>query len=141
MLFNHHEEMVMFPWTQIFWKKRRGRYEENQPGIRRDMLFALPPMSSRPPCPFYGFVGMAGMLIDNKGNACGIAGGHRPCKMETGGNAPNWKRCVYYNHGDSPNDLIEKLEHVRVFPEELVPRGTRGWSGIPFSEWYGRIVR
>ena len=31
-------------------------------------------VATRPPCPFYGFVGMMGVFVDNHGNACGIAG-------------------------------------------------------------------
>ncbi|KKW41909.1 hypothetical protein A3I46_02325 [Candidatus Kaiserbacteria bacterium RIFCSPLOWO2_02_FULL_54_13] len=102
---------------------------------------ALVPATTRPACPFYGFVRMGGILLDCKGNGCGFAGGHHPCTMEMSRMTVNWKNCRRFNH-DGNREVIEyALEHCQIFPDELHPPGARKWKGIGLREWYQLIVR
>ena len=88
----------------------------------------------RPPCPFYGFIGVMGILTDNEGNACGLAGGHRPCAMEKSGESPNWSACTHYNHPRNAEKIGAVMNLVRVFPNEL------GQDGVTLKEWFDLIL-
>lgn len=96
--------------------------------------------TTRPPCPFYGFVGMQGILIDNHGNGCGIAGGHRPCAMEMSGRAPRWKECQF-NNDAAREMLIQAFDVCKIFPDELRPPHTPDWAGVSLRGWFQLILR
>ncbi len=86
-------------------------------------------------CPFYGFATFlgVGLLMDQKGNQCAIAGGYVPCEMEIQGKTPDWRNCA-------KNALISQeqllcLEKLRCAPREFWPDGQNSWGGIPFRQW------
>lgn len=95
----------------------------------------------RPRCPFYGFVGMAQMFVDNHGNACGAAGGHRPCAMEMAREKPDWNKCTRFNHDGNRKNIQNVLDHWRIFPDELRPPNSSGWGGVSLRGWYQLIMR
>ena len=102
-------------------------------------FFAHAPV--RPRCPFYGFVGMAGMLVDNHGNGCGVAGGHRPCAMETAHETPDWNECGRFNYSENRRYIEQALDRCKIFPEELKPNGSISWEGVSLRGWYQLIMR
>ncbi len=93
-------------------------------------------VATRPPCPFYGFVGMMGVFVDNHGNACGIAGGHRPCAMEMDSETPDWKKCTRFNHDENLRKIRHAFDRCKIFPEELRPKNASSWEGISLRVWY-----
>jgi hypothetical protein len=97
--------------------------------------------ANRPPCPFYGFVGMVEMFVDNKGNACGLAGGHHPCAMEMVSEKPNWKECKRFNHEKNLENIANALDHCKIFPDELRPPNASEWDGVSLRGWYQLIMR
>lgn len=97
--------------------------------------------TTRLPCPFYGFIGVMGMLVDNRGNACGITGEHRPCAMEMNGETPSWKNCRHSNNREIGAMLTQAFDHCRIFPCELRPPNARDWDGISLRGWFQLIVR
>lgn len=100
---------------------------------------ALVPARTRPVCPFYGFVGMAGILVDCHGNGCGMAGGHRPCAMEMSHKTPSWEKCQF-NHDGNRRKIEQALDCCQVFPDELRPQNASGWKGIDLRKWYQLIM-
>ena len=94
-------------------------------------------------CPFYGFVGVLGegVFMDNRGNACGLTGEHRPCAMEIADQVPDWKNCAFFNHPANRARLVEIMNSnsVQFFPEQLSPGGD-GSAGTPPKEWYRLVM-
>ena len=91
-------------------------------------------------CPFYGFSGIPGILMDTEGNQCAlVSDSYSPCYMEFQGQKPNWDECRYHT-----DKLIQSLKasanSIRVFPEEFMPKDTPSWEGISFSEWYQHVM-
>ena len=99
------------------------------------------PATTRPRCPFYGFVGMGGMFLDNHGNACGAAGGHRPCAMKINGETPGWNKCTRFNNDENRETISKVLDQCKIFPDELLPPNTRSWEGVSFRGWFQLIMR
>ncbi len=97
------------------------------------------PYAARPACPFYGFVRMATLLMDNCGNACGVAGGHSPCAMEMNHQAPDWKKCLWNNEGNARNVGLA-LDLCTIFPEEMRPPNAAEWKGLLLREWFNLIM-
>ncbi len=95
----------------------------------------------RPRCPFYGFVGMGGIFMDNEGNACGVAGGHRPCAMEMERKAPDWTSCEHFNHVGNREQIEHTLDYCKIFPKELCPKGSPTWEGVSLRGWYSLVMR
>ena len=96
---------------------------------------------TRPSCPFYGFVRMAGILVDCHGNGCGIAGGHRPCAMEMENDTPEWKDCGRFNNEEGHGFIEKMLDTCKIFPEELKPRDSSAWEGVSLRGWCQLIMR
>ena len=97
--------------------------------------------TTRHSCPFYGFVGMARMLVDCHGNGCGVAGGHRPCAMEMAHEVPNWNECKRFNYGEKGTQFEFILDQYKVLPEELKPHDSVAWEGVSLRGWYHLIMR
>ncbi len=91
--------------------------------------------ATRPACPFYGFVRLATVLMDNRGNACGVAGGHRPCAMEMNSRTPDWRQCPWNNAGNQTNIELA-LDFCTIFPDEMRPPNVPEWEGLRLREWY-----
>ncbi len=74
----------------------------------------------RPPCPFYGFNGMFGSLIDQEGNQCGlITDSYSPCRMEVNEKTPNWHECPH-NTEENRRAIVEGgLVDMPVLPREF----------------------
>jgi hypothetical protein len=88
-------------------------------------------------CPFYGFHSTVGVMMDQKGNGCGlITGSHSPCQMEIYINVPNWNNCSL-NKGE---DLSELDNRLRVFPGEFWPKGIESWKGLTFGQWRRHVM-
>jgi hypothetical protein len=98
------------------------------------------PGPRRPQCPFYGFVGMAGAMIDNRGNACALARAHMPCAMEREGQTPCWDECARWNNGERRDDVGIFLSRAQAFPDELMRDRANGWQGVSGAEWFRRIM-
>jgi hypothetical protein len=105
------------------------------------------PKTTRPPCPFYGFIRKHEdpqgryLLTDNHGNACAFAGGHSPCKMEHVQKKPaEWKSCVFYNNEERLPAAINLVERSIVYPDELHLEGAHR-DGIPFKGWFALMTR
>lgn len=95
----------------------------------------------RPKCPFYGFVGMAGAMMDSKGNACALTMAHRPCPMEQqDGQAPCWDGCIRWNNDRNREALGRFLSSAQVFPDELAPKDGSSWKGISGTDWFRRVM-
>ena len=95
----------------------------------------------RPKCPFYGFVGMAGTMMDSKGNACALTMAHRPCPMEQqDGQAPCWDGCIRWNNDRNREALGRFLSSAQVFPDELAPKDGSSWKGISGTDWFRRVM-
>jgi len=96
----------------------------------------LQPIRPRPNCPFYGFNGMFGPMLDSGGNQCGLmSGSYSPCAMEMAGQKPDWPTCSVVEDKTIPEQLLE----IRVFPKELNPN-EGDWKGISLKEWMGHIL-
>ena len=96
----------------------------------------------RPPCPFYGFSGVGGFLVDTKGNQYAIlVRRHCPCEMEMQHFTPEWKRCHLVTVG-AKAAWIKRLkdEQVQVFPDEFRPKGAKEWEGIDFGRWFKHVT-
>ncbi|MDP2650130.1 MAG: hypothetical protein Q8P16_01035 [bacterium] len=107
----------------------------------RSTTTAPAPATTRPPCPFYGFVGMGGMFVDNHGNACGAAGGHRPCSMKMDNETPDWNKCVRFNNDKNRETISQVLDQCKIFPDELLPPNTPAWDGVSLRGWFQLIMR
>lgn len=82
---------------------------------------------ARHPCPFYGFNGMYGRLMDQNGNQCALLReSHSPCQMEVEGNTPNWENCPF-NNDLSRRDIEREAPKVRAFPKEFWPPGKESY--------------
>ena len=84
----------------------------------------------RSKCPFYGFNGMWGSLLDSQGNQCAlITTSYSPCQMEMAGQQPSWNLCPM--HRDSTEEQIRELEELakrtRIFPREFHPPEIKSW--------------
>lgn len=104
------------------------------------MLPVLHTEEQRERCPFYGFSGFSGILMDTEGNQCAlVTGSHSPCYMEFQGQKPDWDECRYHT-----DKLIQSLkasaESIRVFPKEFIPEGAHSWEGISLSDWYQHVM-
>lgn len=95
----------------------------------------------RPPCPFYGFIGIAGIFVDYRGDSCGLAGGHRPCSMELQGRRPDWNACTRFNNDENRDYLESILDNGRIFPNELLPEIASKWDGVSLRDWFRLIIR
>lgn len=96
--------------------------------------------SNRPRCPFYGFVGVSEIFVDNQGDACGLARGHSSCVMETKGKAPSWEGCRTFNHMQNAPRILELQQTGRVFPTELCPEGQTTWDGLSLGKWWELVM-
>ncbi len=95
---------------------------------------------SRTACPFYGFNGMFGMMLDSKGNQCAlVTGSHSPCAMERGGEQPCWENCPS-NIPENREKLENLAENMQVFPEEFHPPEAKSWGGITLKRWMEHIL-
>ena len=94
----------------------------------------------RPQCPFYGFVGMAGAMIDNRGNACALARAHMPCAMEREGRTPCWDECAQWNNRERRQDVGVFLSRAQAFPDELMRDRANGWQGVSGPDWFRRVM-
>jgi hypothetical protein len=94
----------------------------------------------RPQCPFYGFVGMAGAMIDNRGNACALARAHMPCAMEREGRTPCWDECARWNNKERMHDVGAFLSRAQAFPDELMRDRANGWQGLSGPDWFRRVM-
>jgi len=102
-----------------------------------------PKATSRPKCPFYGFIGMKMpilMFVDNNGNACGLEFSHKPCTMEMSGDKPNWSTCKRFNHEGLTSGLEKVMDTCSIFPSELKPPKDSGWTGVSLRGWYNLFV-
>ncbi len=90
----------------------------------------------RPACPFYGFIGFPGVMMDNQGNACALTMEHRPCAMEMADETPCWDKCTSWNHGGNKENVRQFLATAQVFPNELHPKGASSWEGINGLGWF-----
>lgn len=94
----------------------------------------------RPLCPFYGFNGMHGSLMDSKGNQCAlITDSFSPCQMEMAEDNPNWHECGF-NTEEHRKGLEEVAERVQVFPREFHPPTAKSWAGISLKNWMNYIL-
>ena len=90
----------------------------------------------RPPCPFYGFNGKYGILMDTGGNQCGLLTlSNTPCQMEREGDTPNLSRCTLFNT-EEHKAALGKILNVKIFPNELRRPGTKPWGGITLKKWF-----
>lgn len=96
----------------------------------------------RPRCPFYGFHGVQGALIDSRGNECALTtDSYSPCQMEVGGKTPYWDVCPL-NTPMLREQIAKGEETVRVFLSELRPKDRKtNWNGITFKEWKGHVLK
>lgn len=101
----------------------------------------IPQEKIRPLCPFYGFMGIPGAFIDNKGNACGLEFSHTPCAMEMAGLKPNWRECKRWGHLDESTRMESLLDQFKIFPDELHPVGAKSWEGIKLRGWYNLVLK
>ena len=96
-------------------------------------------------CPFYGFHrmgnGMDVMFLDQDGNECALDRDYSPCRMETGGETPNWERCPL-NAGENVKKVRRLIPIAIVFPNEFRPLGERAesWGGIPLKDWMAYVA-
>lgn len=89
----------------------------------------------RPQCPFYGFRGMFGVLMDSKGNQCAlITESYSPCQMEMREQQPDWSECPF-NTEENRDKLIGTLDDIRIFPREFHPPGAKSWKGVSLMSW------
>lgn len=93
----------------------------------------------RPARPFYGFVRVMTVLMDNEGNACGVAGGHKPCAMEMSHQTPDWRKCPW-NNGENQTNIERALDLCTIFPKELEPSGSSEWRGLRLCEWHELVM-
>ena len=98
---------------------------------------------TRPPCPFYGFIGIVGaeVLLDNNGNACGLTMSHSPCKMEVDNQKPDWENCNHFNREGEVETIAKVLNKFTIFPDELRPLHLVEWSGVSVRGWFHLIVK
>ncbi len=90
---------------------------------------------SRPHCPFYGFNGMFGVLMDSEGNQCAlITNVYSPCQMEMKEQTPDWFECPFNTEGHREK-LAKVLNDLRVFPKEFHPPGQASWGGVSLINW------
>jgi len=94
----------------------------------------------RKSCPFYGFNGMYGHLIDSEGNECAITNSYSPCQMEIAGEKVSWENC-YRNTQEVSKKLEEVAEKTMAFPKEFWPPGKSSWKGISLKEWMNYILK
>jgi len=93
----------------------------------------------RPVCPFYGFNGMFGGLIDSRGNQCALVKkSYSPCQMELDGETPDWHNCPLNTEGAIEAHFGSM--DIRAFPKELRPSEDGGWSGVSLEDWIRHIV-
>jgi len=59
--------------------------------------------------------------------------------MKTWGKEPNWDECNLNNKRTS-SELQSILEKAQVFPDELKPQEVSSWRGIPFRDWYKKVM-
>lgn len=90
----------------------------------------------RPQCPFYGFNGMFGKLIESGGNECGLTTrSYSPCRMEIARETPNWRECPF--NTEDMNDRIESgMMDMKVLPRELRGSGRR----ISLLDWARHVM-
>lgn len=86
-------------------------------------------------------MGIPGMLVDQRGNACGLTGAHRPCMMKMNHETPEWKKCHYFNNGENKGQIDYVLDNWKIFPDELYPPGVSQWEGVSLRGWFELIVR
>lgn len=122
-------------WALFDWLKRLLPKKQKQ---------ELPPMpvfkKLRHKCPFYGFVGLGGIFIDQNGNQCAfIVDSFSPCSMEMNGEIPNWSKCSF--NGREGRQIIEKINaRCIIFPKEFHPENCPSWEGVPFKYWFSYVM-
>ena len=91
----------------------------------------------RPPCPFYGFNGISGSLMDTEGNHCALRRDYRPCVMEINEEEPNWNLCpIRQNFLEGRGKKLEEVAgKIQVFPREFRPPKDKPWKGISLKDW------
>lgn len=95
----------------------------------------------RHPCPFYGFNGSFGAMIDSEGNQCAIiTKSFSPCKMCLYHETPNWNKCSF-NTEENKNRLIGILANIRIYPGEFKPSDSKNWRGLEFAEWADYVMK
>jgi hypothetical protein len=103
------------------------------------------PKTTRPPCPFYGFIRKFNQTMsDCHGNGCAMEGGgnHSPCKMvSVEGKPADWKSCKFYNNEQWRQPIANLCEVAVVYPDELRPDGIQGWQGVSLKGWFAVMAR
>jgi len=99
----------------------------------------IPPYEG-PKCPFYGFVGCGNFYMENKGNACALTGEHRPCRMETAGDAPEWDKCPVFNHEKNAPAVAKLMDDITVAPDAFWPKGASSWPGMQLRTWFEHVM-
>jgi len=95
-------------------------------------------MPQRTRCPFYGFNGMFGVMMDSEGNQCALINdSYSPCQMEIQDQRPDWTRCNLLRDNAIPE---ETLKNMRVFPKEFHPEGHTSWNGFTLGEWMDYVL-
>jgi hypothetical protein len=117
-----------------FWKKKS---QEIKPYFEKE----------RYPCPFYGFFGGLGIMMDQEGNQCAlIRDSYSPCPLKMNDDIPDYKKCSpeeyeKYIQDNSDTGLRKLSENVRVFPKEFHPPEVREWEGISLRQWMDYILK
>jgi hypothetical protein len=100
----------------------------------------------RHPCPFYGFFGGMGVMMDQEGNQCAlIQDSYSPCPMQMNNETPDYQKCSPGEYEEYMNNTGGKLqqlaEKVQVFPKEFHPPNSNGWEGMSLRQWMDYILK
>jgi hypothetical protein len=95
----------------------------------------------RHPCPFYGFNGSFGMMVDQEGNQCALlTNSYSPCRMEVNKQTPNYSKCSFNN--EENNKALEKIANkMQIFPREFSPPNQKSWDGIKLRQWMDYLLK
>lgn len=110
-----------------------------QPAVITPKTGTIETPVKRTQCPFYGFMGLPGFLMDQDGNACALTFEHSPCRMEMANQRPCWDACWSFNTTGNRDKVEKLLDNYNVGPKELQPNNQSGWSGVNARGWF-RII-
>ena len=97
--------------------------------------------TERPPCPFYGFYIAMNKFHDQAGNqGAMLTDSYSPCRMELGGETPNWNGCEF-NNKQGKQSLERLADEMHFFPEEFRSEKNGSWKGIPFKDWQKIVMK
>ncbi|HEY4501791.1 MAG TPA: hypothetical protein VJJ20_01850 [Candidatus Paceibacterota bacterium] len=94
----------------------------------------------RTKCPFCGFMGLPGALMDQSGNACALTFEHSPCSMEMADQPPCWDQCKRWNNPNNQESIKKLLETFNAFPKEFEPNRSSSWEGINAMAWFRYVT-